>query len=172
MSRPIAPKTEQNLAPRVDPPRRGVGGVSALWQVLNHDPARKYVWVFSGTKQSLTEYRLAGFRFETYDFSLDKDGKPILDEEGLPISSGVHSPACLPDPKDNGQRIEVMDHYLMSCSRERADEIEDIGINGDGGRKWADKVENMMIQDGGYDPIRGKGIRSTKDLRHGTLNRL
>lgn len=167
MARPSVTKSENPLPARVDPPPRHTGGLAAQWEVLNKDPNRTYVWVWQGDKTSMTQYRMSGHRFETYRFAQDKDGKARIDSEGLPVIEGAHSPACMPEPNEDGNRIEVMDQYLMSCTRERAEEIAEIGANGDGGRKWAKRVEGKLVQEGGYDPIRGMGVRSIGDKRHG-----
>lgn len=167
MARPSAAKSENPLPDRTDPPVRHTSGLAAQWEVLNKDPSRTYVWVWKGDKTSMTQYRMSGHRFETYHFSQDNNGKILIDSEGLPVIEGAHSPACMPEPDENGHRIEVMDQCLMSVTKDRAEEIAEIGSNGDSGRKWAKAVEGKLVQEGGYDPIRGMGVRSIGDKRHG-----
>lgn len=66
--------------------------------------------------------------------------------------------------RQKDKQIEYMGHYLMCISKSERRDIEQFGVDGQGGLQETAKIEKLLIGKGhkGADPLRGiSGIRGT-----------
>ncbi len=120
---------------RRDPKPRQLNG-SAIWaQLRDRDADKHYVYVNKSDADAMAHYDAAGYEVE------------YLREGGVRPAGGKTVKL--------GEPIEMRGMQLMSVTAERAAQIELEGVDGDSGQLEADRVENMIIDRRGYDPLRG-----------------
>lgn len=127
---------------RVDPPRKSAGTVLRATSLSNQDINKHYVWA-SLTNEiqgipAVDYYEATGYDVEVH--------KPNGVVSGLGRTTRE---------KKMGQRIEQYGCVLMSCSIERKAEIDQFGVDGDGGQQAASALEDKYLKKGGRDLIRG-----------------
>lgn len=131
-------------SPRKDPRPRHLNGSSIWARLKNKDPDKRYVFVSKSDIDAVSHYETAGYEVE------------VLTAQGVAPMGGK---TCqLGDP------IEVRGMVLYSVSEERFAEIELMGADGNGGQLEADRIEAMIVDRTGYDPLRG--------LHHGGVMRV
>lgn len=117
---------------RRDPRQRHTDGLAPWQHLTGEDPDKKYVWVceaFADTGPDL--YAAQGYEVETYSV----DGvAPKGGRTGKP-----------------GEIIKYRGHILMSVSKERAEEIDRYGADGNGGQERIDEIENLIHRSGSTD---------------------
>jgi hypothetical protein len=114
------------VAVRKDPKSKPVNSGSPYFDLVNQDPEKKYVWVYKAAAEMGVDYYRDAMGYEPVQFV--KGGvKPRVGKILEP-----------------GQYIEAMGHILMFISHERAVEIEENGVDGQGGQAHADLVEQKM----------------------------
>lgn len=122
-ARTASPRTS---GPRNDPaPRPPSGSVSSLFALRGADPSKHYVWA-----NTLDEVR----------------GLPFYEQIG-------YEPVCWSDDgaTPNGKRgqsgtpIVRMGHTLVAIDKAARDEIEQHGIDGDGGLALADEIQRRIV---------------------------
>jgi hypothetical protein len=134
---PAAAKVTKPL--RKDPKPRHLDG-SAVWGLLkNRDPDKHYVYVNKGDAESFATYDAAGYEIET------------LTQMGVRPAGGKTGKL--------GEAIEVRGMVLMSISKDRFNEIEQFGVDGNSGQSEADRLEQMILDRRGFDPLRGQHQR-------------
>jgi len=112
-------------AKRKDPPKRSE---PLNWTVLdNEDDDKFYVWAFSGHSSGVDKYEALGFDVERYTVSGVRPGGKRRVEQS-----------------DVGKPIERNGHVLMSCSKARKAEIEQVGEDGSTGLQLAKKIDDAM----------------------------
>ena len=124
--------------------KRGPSSVADQYGLKNKSPHRAYKWVIKGrfAEQGVQFHLYHGWILEK--FRKDKDGKPL----GVIPTFGA-------DELDDGSPIEYMDCTLMSCTRERAEEIAQFGWDGQSGREAVQEKERSLISRKHADPSRG-----------------
>jgi hypothetical protein len=132
---------------RKDPRARHIDGSATAWTaVQNRDPERTYVLVsIADDTHGPDYYESIGYEVEVYG--------------GRKGASGVHLKGGR-STKDVGSPIEMRGHLLMSCSKERKEEIDVYGPEGDSGQQYADEIEQRLSlnKTKGRDALRGLGI--------------
>lgn len=103
---------------RKDPRRRSIDG-SAPWSRLSgEDKERHYVYAATNDNDTgLAYYRMIGYEVEKYG-----PGRPR--PRGMPLEEAKRL---------EGQPIEIRGATLVSCSRERYEEIQEFGPDGQSG---------------------------------------
>jgi len=118
---------------------RHIDGTSPWMQLINKRPDRVYKAIDKNDQMyGVAYYEMIGYVIEKVEsgpnalrFAAGKTGRP-------------------------GDDLENFGHVIMSVSQERADEIEQYGVTGDGGQNEANLVEQRIVNKrGGYDPLRG-----------------
>jgi hypothetical protein len=112
---------------RKDPPAKPLNSGTPYFQLINEEPDREYKWVYKGAREMGVDYYQDYLGYEPVQY----------------MTGGVR--AKVGSPKKNGDFIESMGHLLMSCSKERAKEIEEHGADGQSGQIWADELERKMF---------------------------
>lgn len=127
------------VKPRKDPKPRHLDG-SAIWARLkNADPDRHYVYVNKGDPDAMAHYDAAGYEVVT------------LEPGGVCPAGGK--------TVRNGEPIEMRGLVLMSVSKERQAQIELEGADGNAGQAEADRIEQLIVDRRGFDPLRGMHSR-------------
>jgi len=131
---------------RPDPAPRHIDG-SAVWaNVDNRDPNREYVLVHRGNPElGIPYYESMGYRVEEYK-----------GPAGVKLRAGQ---TC-----KEGEEISNRGMVLMSCTKQRKQEIARRGPDGQSGLDLADEHERRIIdrERGGID-----GLRGMRDIRAG-----
>lgn len=131
---------------RKDPKPKPVNSGSPYFDLVNEDPSVKYTWVYKAAPEMGVDYYRDAMGYEPVQFTpggvKPRVGK-ILEQ---------------------GQYIEAMGHILMFCSKERAKEIEETGVDGQSGQQYADLIERKMrnSQKGIADLSRNISFRSAQ----------
>ena len=131
---------------RKDPKQKPVNSGSPYFDLVNEDPSVKYTWVYKAAPEMGVDYYRDAMGYEPVQFTpggvKPRVGK-ILEQ---------------------GQYIEAMGHILMFCSKERAKEIEETGVDGQSGQQYADLIERKMrnSQKGIADLSRNISFRSAQ----------
>ena len=131
---------------RKDPKPKPVNSGSPYFDLVNEDPSVKYTWVYKAAPEMGVDYYRDAMGYEPVQFTpggvKPRVGK-ILEQ---------------------GQYIESMGHILMFCSKERAKEIEETGVDGQSGQQYADLIERKMrnSQKGIADLSRNISFRSAQ----------
>ena len=130
---------------RIDPKERKLRGPSL--EVLNQDPNRHYVLAnMNDPICGQGFYEGIGYKAEL----LTQDGPRLRGAKNVQL----------------GEPITHQGHLLMSLERELRDEIEQYGINGDGGFEAASIIENKIIdKHAAVDLLRGLHGRRNGALR-------
>lgn len=137
-ARPAATNTPPKRPRRKDPSARAVHGTAQWGQLANKEPGRMYVLVNKHDSMAKATYESSGYRFERFR------------------KGGVRPLGWDDDNHEEGEIIEHVGMLLMSCSRERHEEIRRYGHDGEGGQADADRQEKLLrMQQAGYDPMRG-----------------
>ena len=129
---------------RKDPKLKPVNSGSPYFDLVNEDPSKKYTWVYKAAAEMGVDYYRDAMGYEPVQFTAGgvkpRVGKAL----------------------EHGQLIEAMGHVLMFCSKERAQEIEETGVDGQGGQQYADLIERKMrnSQKGIADLSRNISFRS------------
>ena len=105
---------------RVDPPVRPLDGALPYTNVKGKSPEREYVWVSKSAQEYGVEHYCAG------------SPRPVMVSEEKA-------------EKLNGQVIESRGNVLMSLTKERHQEIVDLGEDGVSGQKGADAMERRLL---------------------------
>jgi hypothetical protein len=93
---------------------------------VNEDSSKKYTWVYKAAPEMGVDYYRDAMGYEPVQY----------------VAGGVKPRVGrILEP---GQYIESMGHILMCCSQERAMEIQEEGVDGASGQKYADAVEKKM----------------------------
>ncbi len=135
------PRKSTSKAPVRRDPRhpRHIDGTAPWMQLLNKDPGRVYKAINKNDQMyGVAYYEMIGYVIHKVEagpkalrFAAGKTGRP-------------------------GDDLENFGHVIMSVTQERADEIEQFGVTGDGGQEEANLVEQRIVNKrGGYDPLRG-----------------
>lgn len=138
---PAASRTPKasSTSQRTDPRPRHIDG-SAVWARLkNARPDRHYVYVNKGDTEALAYYDSIGYEVET------------LQPGGVHPAGGKTGQV--------GQPIEVRGLVLHSIDIERHRQIVLEGPDGDSGQLGADRVEDIIVDRNGIDPLRGMHTR-------------
>ena len=143
---------KKSSAARIDPKPRPIDGGIPFFNVKDKEPGRFYIWVYKaapGADFGVEHYSYLGYELERY-----RDGGPS------PVISLLGEDL-------NGKVIEMRGHVLMSCSKERHEEIEQVGIDGVSGQKVADERDDRMIDKNKYlkDAMRGINPRTRNGER-------
>jgi hypothetical protein len=106
----------------------------------NEDPNRKYLLANRNDERTMMVYRYMGFVPEEYQ------------PGGLRFKGG-------PTVKE-GEELSYRGHVLMSISKEKWAEIQEVGYDGSSGWRMADEIEEKILdRHAGMDAIRGIGVR-------------
>lgn len=134
--RPVAARTRTSGARR-DPKFRHIDPSVSKVGLQNAREDKKYVFVNQGDPHTgVGHYKTLGYQVEEYNHETDVHLKSVTPELGQP-------------PEKAGS-------ILMSIDRERADEIEEFGEDGDTGQTGADEQERQIVSKrGGVDELRG-----------------
>lgn len=139
-------------AKRIDPPKRPVSDEHRRGTLKGLDPNRHYVRVYKAAQyQGIEFYEELGFEVEY-----------IREHGGPQLPGGAFR------KRKVGDAIEYQDHVLMSIPLDKWHEIEQNGVDGDGGQRAADALEDRIIDKskGVEDPLRGMhGIRGRQNPR-------
>lgn len=138
---------KKSTAARIDPTPRPIDGGIPFFNLKNKDPDRSYIWVYKaapGADFGVEHYIYLGYELEMY-----RTGGPA------PVISLAY------DKEPEGV-IEMRGHVLMSCSKERADDIYQNGIDGVSGQRVADERDARMLDKSKYikDAMRGINPRT------------
>lgn len=111
---------------KVTPRTRPVHEAAHAGQLKNADPSKHYVLVpmLDNIDQNHEYYVNAGYKIE------------IAEKDGVRIHMG--SPAKIGEP------LRMRELVLVSCSKERSDEIFQVGINGMTGQKYFDTLMSRI----------------------------
>lgn len=131
---------------RKDPKPKPVNSGSPYFDLVNEDPSVKYTWVYKAAPEMGVDYYRDAMGYEPVQFT-PGGVKPRVGKILEP-----------------GQYIEAMGHILMFCSKERAQEIEETGVDGQSGQQYADLIERKMrnSQKGIADLSRNISFRSAQ----------
>lgn len=131
---------------RKDPKPKPVNSGSPYFDLVNEDPSVKYTWVYKAAPEMGVDYYRDAMGYEPVQFT-PGGVKPRVGKILEP-----------------GQYIEAMGHILMFCSKERAKEIEETGVDGQSGQQYADLIERKMrnSQKGIADLSRNISFRSAQ----------
>lgn len=131
---------------RKDPKPKPVNSGSPYFDLVNEDPSVKYTWVYKSAPEMGVDYYRDAMGYEPVQFT-PGGVKPRVGKILEP-----------------GQYIEAMGHILMFCSKERAQEIEETGVDGQSGQQYADLIERKMrnSQKGIADLSRNISFRSAQ----------
>ncbi len=140
------PAAKKKPSVRKDPVLKPVNSGSPYFDLVHEDPSKKYVWVFKAAPEMGVDYYRDAMGYE-----------PVLFVPG-----GVKP--RVGRVLEQGQLIEAMGHILMFCSKERAQEIEENGVDGNSGQNYADQIEKKMrnSQKGIAELTRNVAMRSTQ----------
>lgn len=123
------PAAAKKTTVRKDPPKaRPVNSGSPYYDLVGQDPNKKYVWVYKAAKEMGPDFY-----------------RDVLGYEPTLYVKGGARPKVGPAERKDGEYIESMGHILMECSKERAQEIEEHGFDGQSGQAAADVVEKHMF---------------------------
>lgn len=127
----------QTAAKRIDPSPRPYDGTNAFG-LKNQDPTRHYVQVYMKDEAALEKYIAAGYVPSTYG---DGGAQPFF-------KSG-----------EKGSNIELGGHLLMSVSKERKAEIDEVGHFGDSGWRLTRALEEKIVDKVNGNPDVTRGIQ-------------
>ncbi len=131
---------------RKDPKPKPVNSGSPYFDLVNEDPSVKYTWVYKAAPEMGVDYY-----------------RDAMGYEPVQLTPGGVKPR-VGKILEQGQYIEAMGHILMFCSKERAKEIEETGVDGQSGQQYADLIERKMrnSQKGIADLSRNISFRSAQ----------
>ena len=150
-------RTGATLPSRRTPEARSPKGMPSRFDLKGRVPGRHYVWVYQGSDDAKGQYESSGYRYEKWDFKL-RNGKPVLNDQGVPVSNGVHPPGANAENHEQGKTLKVGDFCLMSCDKQRKADIDEYGHDGATGQVLGDLISDRVIKHNrGNDPLRGLG---------------
>jgi len=131
---------------RADPKPRHIDAVTPWGSLVNKDPNREYVYANAraqGMAGSVDWYRMLGYRLEKY-------------KKGGVLPAGFNAQDEDELPKE-GEPLIVMGCAVMSVSKERKAELDQVGFDGNGGQQHVDRIESEILdrESGGIDESRG-----------------
>jgi hypothetical protein len=140
----MAATSKKTQSVRKDPKPKPINSGSPYFDLVNEDPTKKYTWVYKAAAEMGVDYYRDAMGYEPVQF----------------VAGGVK--ARVGKILEPGQYIEAMGHLLMWCSKERAKEIDENGVDGQSGQTYADLVERKMrnSQKGIADLSRNIAFRS------------
>ena len=128
------PRGVKKTSVRIDPAPRPIDGGIPYFNVVNKNPARRYVWVYKAAQEyGVEHYQYLGYRIERYQ---ENSPRPAM----VPIDVETGEPA-----KENGSTIESRGNVLMSIDVERYNDIYQNGEDGISGQKAADAMERRLL---------------------------
>lgn len=121
----------QKKSVRIDPPQRPLDGGIPYFNVKDKSPDREYIWVYkaAGADFNVEHYEYLGWEVECY-----REGGP---RPAIMLAGKA--------AKLNGQVIESRGNVLMSISKERHQEIMELGYDSGSGQKGADAMERRLL---------------------------
>lgn len=120
------PAAKKKTSVRKDPKLKPVNSGSPYFDLVNEDPSLKYTWVYKAAAEMGVDYYRDAMGYEPVQY----------------VEGGVK--ARVGRVLQHGEYIEAMGHILMSCSKERALEIQENGVDGNSGQNYADAIEKKM----------------------------
>lgn len=123
---PAKSATQKTTGPRNDPaPRAPSGSVSSLFALRNPDPTKHYVWA-----NTLDEVRGLSF-YEQIGYEV------VCWTDNGPAANGKKG--------QSGTPISRMGHTLVAIDKEARADIEQHGIDGEGGLALAEEVQRRIV---------------------------